>query len=809
MRNVEFLWCLSALAVLLPCSGMAAPPEIRPHPRLQLDAGLLKQVRSLREANNPAWVRFDRWIKTRPRGGQDTNLVLSCLFAYLVTGEREYFDRGWQVVRTRIYRNGADRQGGLFPILDLYQGNSHEAAFQGGVLIGVIAHFYDWGYAQLSREQRQDLIDWLHEAVAFTHLQNADARLYLRNDGASVTQGVAAAAYATLNDHPRGEQLLAWFRERWEQTRRGLDIMGKGGATGEGNAYGTSPTGTGIIISANIAYWAAGEDLFLSHPWFRQRLLYDAFAAYPGTLGGPQAPVQVPAEPIIEQASIGGDGRRAVSWHNRDTRRNGLILARRFAGTEEAATWNWVFRQPAVDRVIDDSQALTDLLYYSPRPALVKPGKLSFFDPSMGFVYIRSDWDSPDATWIAFWAGPHIDTHQHLDQGSFAIFKRRDLAPKTGHYDGSVFAPHHISYYTRTVSSNGILVGDPSEVFRNFIAGMGCDENGKVLRTMEAAQWPACIPNDGGQRTMSPRGLAVANADQFYKDRDIFDVAKVLSFQDDGRAVFVVADITNAYNNPRYTTPGNKPKVNRVYRRLVYIRGLDMLAIADTVESTNPQFEKKWLLHALDRIEIGGDIETIDRGESVHRETDQARIVVDDTQPSDRNQTTFDLRKGYAALLVKTLFPSGFRYRKIGGREPAETPHADLYTPGRNAGHYHRHLKDFWVKDFSEGVIPNHKSTNWAPERPNESAEAAYVPVYGPGYGRWRLEVEPAVPASTDYFLNILKPVLSPKDVLPPVRRLETEGAFGAEIVKDQTRYVLTFSKDSLEPPHLEVGEAH
>jgi hypothetical protein len=33
----------------------------------------------------------------------------------------------------------------------------------------------------------------------------------------------------------------------------------------------------------------------------------------------------------------------------------------------------------------------------------------------MGFVYMRSDWDSPDATWISFWAGPHIDTHQHRE----------------------------------------------------------------------------------------------------------------------------------------------------------------------------------------------------------------------------------------------------------------------------------------------------------------------------------------------------------------------------------------------------------
>lgn len=785
-------------------ASAAEPAALRPHPRLEIDANLLKQIRSLREAGDPAWTRFHRVLTNRPKGGRETGPVMSCMLAFLVTGGAEYFDCGWQAVRSRIYRNGTDRGGGLMRILDLYKGDRHEAAFQGGVLIASIARSYDWGFAQLSPEQKQDLIAWLNEAVAFTHLQNPEGRLYLRNDGASVTQGVAAAAYAILGDHPNGEQLLAWFRERWAETLKGLDIIGKGGATGEGNAYGTSPTGTGFITAANIAYYG-GDDLFVSHPWFRQRLLYDAFAAYPGTLGGLEAPIPVPAEPIIEQASIGGDGRRAASWHNRDTRRNGLALSRRFAGTEEADTWNWVFRQPAVDKPYDGSQAVYDLLYYSPRPTLVKPKRLSFFDPSMGFVYIRSDWDSPDATWISFWAGPHIDTHQHLDQGAFTVFKRRDLAPKTGHYDSGVFSPHHVSYYTRTVSSNSILIGAPAEIFRNFIAGMGCDENGKAQRTMSDAKWPACIPNDGGQRTMSPRGLSVANAELFHKYRDIFDVARVTSSQDDGRAVSVVADLTNAYNNPRYTTPGNKPKVNRVWRRLVYLRGLDLLAVADTVESTNPQFPKKWLLHALDRIEVGGVVEELDVGESVHRDTNEAKIIIDDTQPSDRDQTTFDLRKGYAALLVKTLFPTAFRYRKIGGRQPADSPHPDLYIQGRNAGHRHRHIKDFWIQDFSEGLIPNHKSFNWAPERPNESAEEAYVPVYGPGYGRWRLEVEPAAPAATDYFLNLLKPTLDPKESFPTVRRLETSDTFGAELVKNRAKYVLVFRKDSLEPPRLEV----
>jgi hypothetical protein len=132
--------------------------------------------------------------------------------------------------------------------------------------------------------------------------------------------------------------------------------------------------------------------------------------------------------------------------------------------------------------------------------------------------------------------------------------------------------------------------------------------------------------------------------------------------------------------------------------------------------------------------------------------------------------------------------------------------HPDLYVSGKNAGHFHRHLKDFWVQDFSEGVIPNHKSVNWAPETPLEIAAKEYVPVYGPGYGRWRLEVEPAAPATTDFFLNILKPTLDPNAKLPATRRLETPGSFGAEIESGSTRYTITFSKDSLERPLVRIA---
>jgi hypothetical protein len=56
---------------------------------------------------------------------------------------------------------------------------------------------------------------------------------------------------------------MTYFQERWRETLAGLDIIGKGGATGEGNGYGASPTGINYVLAANVAYTAADEDLFV------------------------------------------------------------------------------------------------------------------------------------------------------------------------------------------------------------------------------------------------------------------------------------------------------------------------------------------------------------------------------------------------------------------------------------------------------------------------------------------------------------------------------------------------------------------
>jgi hypothetical protein len=153
--------------------------------------------------------------------------------------------------------------------------------------------------------------------------------------------------------------------------------------------------------------------------------------------------------------------------------------------------------------------------------------------------------------------------------------------------------------------------------------------------------------------------------------------------------------------------------------------------------------------------------------------------------------------------LVKTGSPADFRYRVIGGREPADTPDMDLYGSHRNAEHFHRHIADFWVRDFGEGVLPGHKSENWAPAFPIEAYAQEYIPTYEPGYGRWRVELELAAPAKTDYFLNVLMPTVDPGATTPAINRVETGEGFGAVVHSRGWEYRVVFNKDTLEAPKI------
>jgi hypothetical protein len=186
------------LLSLLLCLGATAAP--RPHPRLQIDDKLLSQIRALRDRQDPLWLRLEKFTASSRPNGQAPAVVFSNMLLYLVSDDSAAFDRAWQFVSGKIYRNKTDRSDGLTPLIDIYK-DKHQAAFIGGDFIGVIAHFYDWGYAKLTSDQRKDLAQWLLDACSFTWLENQSSHAFLRNDGASAAFGLSSTAFALQGRH--------------------------------------------------------------------------------------------------------------------------------------------------------------------------------------------------------------------------------------------------------------------------------------------------------------------------------------------------------------------------------------------------------------------------------------------------------------------------------------------------------------------------------------------------------------------------------------------------------------------------------
>jgi hypothetical protein len=192
------------------------------------------------------------------------------------------------------------------------------------------------------------------------------------------------------------------------------------------------------------------------------------------------------------------------------------------------------------------------------------------------------------ATHIYYHAGPLLTSHEHLDQGSFQIWKRGDLAVDSGIYDDSVYSDHMRNWTRRTIAHNSLLILQPEE------------------------QWPAAFvgstwgeANDGGQRSKRPSGWGVSLRERAaFPER--FDTAWINRFTNNDWFAYIDSDLTHAYNTDRFTSERNHPKADRVTRQLLYLRpgddardGADFLVVFDRMTVKDGAYRKKWLLHFL------------------------------------------------------------------------------------------------------------------------------------------------------------------------------------------------------------------
>ena len=225
---------------------------------------------------------------------------------------------------------------------------------------------------------------------------------------------------------------------------------------------------------------------------------------------------------------------------------------------------------------------------------------------------MRSGWGKND-TFVYVSCGDYFGAHQHVEAGSFQIFKGAELTGSTGYYD-NFETDHWDNYYSlHSVHANTLAVYQPGE----FFPTLHTIQNGATANV-----------NDGGQRPMrrDKSGTAFPNPDlpayTTHKTSAPFvDTGDVKTFEETKCHSYVACDVTNAYSSPNHVMNGNTPKVDEVTRQFVYVAP-DVLVVFDRVDALDATYEKRFLLQAPPNPTVSGANYTLVNGAgTLHAQT--------------------------------------------------------------------------------------------------------------------------------------------------------------------------------------------
>lgn len=265
---------------------------------------------------------------------------------------------------------------------------------------------------------------------------------------------------------------------------------------------------------------------------------------------------------------------------------------------------------------------------------------------AVGQVVMRSGW-KPESTYCTFTAGSPFHQHKHYDENNFTIYKYDHLTLDTGDR-GNQNDLNLTYYYAQSVAHNVVLIQDPDEPLPSHWGPKDKDD-------------PKANLNYGGQVNHTP--------------------AKILAFETNDNYTYVASDATACYG----------PKATECVRQLVYVYP-DYFVVYDRVGSSDPSYEKDWLLHFKN--------EPVVKGNVIRADSDGGRIF------------------------CQTFLPSSFKIDVIGG-------------PG----------KEFWVRDRNFDISEKYRGYI---KRVSDKAGR------GPYQGAWRTELKSSSENSDMRFLNVL-----------------------------------------------------
>ena len=470
---------------------------------------------------------------------------------------------------------------------------------------------YDLCHPYWTAQQRSRFHDYMNKTVD----ANVRSETHVFHNGwyGYKHWGIGLACYATYYENPRAREILNALEQDWKtRAAPAFELAGAGGGWAEG--YYINYFLYEWLFFCEAARRCEGKDYYADAPsFFKNRAVASMFEAYPG-IGTYNSRRSVPM----------GDGGGRVFGGDRDK----TLSARRILVThfrndpahQAVHTFNETTPRSSVG-----VYAYKDFLW---RDAAVKKAglnnfKLSHISPGPGYVYARSSW-ADDATYFFFKASDRFTAHQHLDVGHFVIYKHAELIGDGGHYD-SFGSAHDVNYHLRTVAHNTILVRDPAETWPGIRAGR-------------------VTGNDGGQHHNWPHhNGAVTDPQDWRKNKKLYDIAEIITFEDKGTYLYVAADCTRAYS-PK--------KLDYFTRQIVFLRP-GTFVVFDRVRSKDPAFKKTFLLQAM-------------------------------TTPTRRGKHLV-VTNGQGRLFIQTLLPAAGVVRLVSGDDLYKYDGKN-YPPGRDTG---------------------------------------------------------------------------------------------------------------------------
>jgi len=325
-------------------------------------------------------------------------------------------------------------------------------------------------------------------------------------------------------------------------------------------------------------------------------------------------------------------------------------------------------------------------------------------------VYMRSSWGN-DAAIACLRSSPAFTktSHGDFDVNTFLLYRKGNLAPDSGVYDSHWGQGNYMYYQKNTIAHNDVLIIDPKNP----------DAPTKLQRA----------PDPGGVEFVTTRALGVDY--RFGKDTVFLHNKKanwgdIIAFETTPDFDYAVGEAAVAYGS----------RLDEYTRSTLFIRKAGDKAyfiVFDKINSTNPMFKKKWIIHTVGEPNINGN----------ETKSEVPGHIVNYDGDTYIAANTFK----NSSLYGKVLLPQNHTLRKVGGDG------------------YQFYVEGTKPKNWSlNGMGFDKKPSNWntvALDGANGKEWFMGGPLAGTGnelkeIGEWRIELMPNTQEKRDLFLNVL-----------------------------------------------------